>query len=133
MSSKNILVDLPHFNHQPSKAIHLLLGPYFYFPESSGWDCQHVPTGKLKVIDVASPQFSANNVETINISLSELQTALHYAAKVSNTQCMRFLLKQYNANVDARSRVSVNNLFDRCLPVPTSLLPHNFVQFAVSH
>ncbi|KAF6774329.1 hypothetical protein AHF37_06060 [Paragonimus kellicotti] len=59
-------------------------------------------------------------------------TALHYAAKVSNTQCMRFLLKQYNANVDARSRVSVNNLFGQCLLVHTSLLSLNFVQFAVT-
>ncbi|KAF5402681.1 hypothetical protein PHET_04105 [Paragonimus heterotremus] len=69
----------------------------------------------------------------LNSKLVNWSTALHYAAKVSNTQCMRFLLKQYNANVDARSRVSVDNLFDRFLLVHTSLLSHKFVQFAVSY
>ncbi|OON20056.1 hypothetical protein X801_04065, partial [Opisthorchis viverrini] len=39
----------------------------------------------------------------LNPKLVNWNTALHYASKYSSAQCMRLLLDQYKANVNARS------------------------------
>ncbi|XP_018654435.1 hypothetical protein Smp_130660 [Schistosoma mansoni] len=42
----------------------------------------------------------------INPKLANWATALHYAAKFGNINCMKLLINQYHANVNIRSRVS---------------------------
>ncbi|RTG87632.1 uncharacterized protein DC041_0003526 [Schistosoma bovis] len=42
----------------------------------------------------------------INPKLANWATALHYAAKFGNINCLKLLINQYHANVNTRSRVS---------------------------
>ncbi|KAF7232077.1 hypothetical protein EG68_10653 [Paragonimus skrjabini miyazakii] len=84
-------------------------------------ECRHADMARLLGL----------NSKLVNWSNPVDGTALHYAAKVSNTQCMRFLLKQYNANVDARSRgqtpLHVAVLFSQSIAI--RLLVEEFSEF----
>ncbi|GAA51497.1 hypothetical protein CLF_106256 [Clonorchis sinensis] len=55
-----------------------------------------------------------------------MQTALHYASKYSNAQCMRLLVDQYKANVNARSRLCRNSVTFFTALTSVNLVPFHF-------